>query len=100
MSEILDKLTVKELSSYDKTRAEDMDLRHKDCGGGVDLKVGEDKTGKYWLLQCSRCHVETVVPIGRDTKAIAMTATDGEMRTLSGGQTIEQVRPQQSRGFG
>lgn len=70
-------LTVEELEVGSRTRAENMDLRHKDCKGPVDFKVMEDNNGEYWHLKCVRCYLKTVIQVGEDTKAIAMTAIDG-----------------------
>jgi hypothetical protein len=96
----LDEITVEELTRNSSVRAEDMDLRHKECNGKIDLKAIEDKNGPYWLLKCSLCHQKTLVHIGEDTKAIAITANDGKTRTLSTGQTVEQRRRQHVFGGG
>jgi hypothetical protein len=96
----VDKITVGELDKYSDARAEDMDLRHKDCAGRLELKVFNNNGSSFWHLKCPRCHEQTVVNVGGDTKAIAITAIDGQMRTLSNGQTVEQVIAPRSRGFG
>jgi hypothetical protein len=96
---VVNHITVEKLERYSSARAEDMDLRHKDCAGPLDLATFKSEGLPYWQLKCSRCHASTVVKVGEDTKAIAMTAIDGKERTLAQGQTVEQVtRPRYSGG--
>ena len=87
----LNEVTVAKLDKESRARAQDMDLRHKACGGPIELDVTNNVNDRYWTLTCSRCHAKTMVNIGEDTKAIAITAIDGQVRTLSNGQTVEQV---------
>jgi hypothetical protein len=89
MSAVNEILVEKEAEDSD-FRAEDMNLRHKDCNGRLDLKpVSADENG--WVLKCKRCHNQTYVPVGEDTIALVKTAIDGETRTLSSGQKVTQV---------
>ena len=60
--------------------ADQLEMRHGECGGG---KIKLTNEGDYWVLNCSRCHVEASVAISTSgSSAIAMTSLDGKRRKI------------------